>query len=628
MTFELGVNYWPRRRAMYMWRELDLGEVREELAHCRDLGFEVVRFFLLTEDFLPDAETVAAHQIANLVEVARLARDVGLRSMPTLITINMSGKFFVDWAIILVYFAFVLGIGFALKKYMKSSSDFLLSGRSIPSWVTGLAFLSANLGALEVMGMAGQGYKYGMLTAHFYWIGAIPAMIFVGIFMMPFYYGSRARSVPEYLKLRFDEKTRGLNAISFAVLTVLMSGINMYAMAVVFKVMLGWSMETSIIISAAVVLGYTYLGGLTSSIYNEVLQFFLIVFGFAPLSIVGVHRAGGWSGLEQKLVEHLGAEGAHGMTHIWSSVGSASSNPMGIEIFGLVMGLGFVLSFGYWCTDFLVIQRAMASKDLAGAQRTPLIAAVPKALFPFIVIVPGLVAAALALELPGGRYDYALPMMLKEFYPSGLLGLGMAALLASFMSGMAGNVTAFNTVWTFDIYQAYLNKKADDRQLLRMGKQATFWGVAVSIAAAYLVMQFNSLMDYMQLLFSFFNAPLFATFLLGMFWKRTTGHGAFIGLSAGIGAGVLAHLLKVSGTLVYASDMAAAFYGAIASWTTCFVITVAISLFTSPRPDGELVGLVYSLTSRPKSTVAWYLRPGTAAVVVVAVVVALNARFF
>ena len=529
---------------------------------------------------------------------------------------------FVDWLVIGIYFGFVLGIGWALRKYMKSSEDFLLSGRSIPTWVCGLAFLSANLGALEVMGMAGNGYKYGMLTAHLYWIGAIPAMLFVGIFMMPFYYGSRARSVPEYLKLRFDEKTRALNAVSFAVLTLLMSGINMYAMALVFEVMLGWSMNVSVVLSAAVVLGYTYLGGLTSSIYNEVLQFFLIVFGFAPLSVIAIDAAGGWSGVEARLASRPG------MTTIWQSVVHAQDNPMGIELFGLIMGLGFVLSFGYWCTDFLVVQRALASRDMASAQRTPLIAAVPKMFFPFLVIVPGLVAASLAIPLPDNRYDYTLPLMLKQFYPSGMLGVGLAALLASFMSGMAGNVTAFNTVVVYDLYQAYFNKQADDAKLLKVGHQVTLWGVLISIGAAYLVMQFNSLMDYMQLLFSLFNAPIFATFLLGMFWKRTTGHGAFIGLAVGIAAGLVHHMLNVIGTLKYASEMAAAFHGAIVSWSTCFVITVGVSLVTRPRAESELRGLVYSLTDRPVSTVPWYLRPGTAAIVVLILVLALNIRFF
>ena len=553
----------------------------------------------------------------------------------------------VDWAVVVVYFAFVLGIGFVLRRYMKSSEDFLESGRSLPSWVTGLAFLSANLGALEVMGMAGNGYKYGMLTAHYYWVGAIPAMIFVAIFMMPFYYGSRARSVPEYLKLRFDEKTRGLNAASFAVLTVLMSGINMFAMSVVFKVMLGWDFELSVAVSAIVVLGYTYLGGLTSSIYNEVLQFFLIVFGFAPLAMVSVAKAGGWDGIQQRLVEVgpgllqsqnpalSGADAAAqvpGFTHIWSSVGSAAHNPMGIEVVGLIMGLGFVLSFGYWCTDFLVVQRALAAKDMAGAQRTPLIAAVPKMLFPFLVIIPGVAAAALALPIPveNGvtRYDFTLPLLLKQFYPAGMLGLGLSALLASFMSGMAGNVTAFNTVWTYDIYQAYFNKSASDQQLLRMGKMATFGGVIASIAAAYLVRNFSSLMDYMQLLFGFFNAPIFATFLLGMFWKRATPNGAFWGLASGIAAGVTHHVLRTAGTISYVSDGAAAFYGAILSWATCFLVTIAVSQFTTPRAEDELRGLVYSLTERPRSDVRWFARPSTFAIFVVIIALGLNFYFF
>jgi SSS family solute:Na+ symporter len=528
----------------------------------------------------------------------------------------------VDWAIIAIYFTFVLGIGWVIKKSIKSADDFLRSGRNIPSWVTGLAFLSANLGALEVMGMAGNGYKYGLMTAHFYWVGAIPAMVFLGLYMMPFYYGSRARSVPEYLKLRYDEKTRALNAVSFAVQTVLMSGINLYAMALVFEVMLGWSIHMSIVISAVVVLVYTYLGGLTSSIYNEVLQFFLIVFGFAPLAIVGVQAAGGWSGVEQRLASHPG------MTSIWTVLAHPSDNPMGVELFGLLMGLGFVLSFGYWCTDFLVVQRALASKDMAGAQRTPLIAALPKAFFPFLVIVPGLVAAALAIKLPGGRYDYTLPLMLKHFYPSGMLGMGLAALLASFMSGMAGNVTAFNTVWTYDLYQAYVNPNADDRKLLWMGRWATVGGVTISIGAAYLVLRFDSLMDYMQLLFGFFNAPIFATFLLGMFWKRPTGHGAFAGLATGIAAGIAHHLLRTAGAIHYPSDMAAAFYGAIVSWTTCLIVTIGGSLASQPRPDDELRGLVYSLTPRGHGNVAWYLRPSTAAIAVGVVVLLLNLRFF
>ncbi len=528
----------------------------------------------------------------------------------------------VDWLLIGIYFAFVLGIGFALKKHMHSAEDFLSSGAGLPTWVCGLAFLSANLGALEVMGMAGNGYKYGLFTAHLYWLGAIPAMVFVGLFMMPFYYGSKARSVPEFLKMRFDEKTRGLNALSFAVLTVLMSGINMYAMALVFEVMLGWSMHTSIVCSALVVLAYTSLGGLTSSIYNEVLQFFLIVFGFAPLSFVALQAVGGWTGLQTRFAERPG------MLHLWRNAVHAADNPMHIEVAGLTMGLGFVLGFGYWCTDFLVIQRALASKDMLAAQRTPLIAAVPKMLFPFLVILPGIVAAALALPLPDQNYDFTLPLMMKSYYPSGMLGVGLAALLASFMSGMAGNVTAFNTVCVYDIYQAYLRPQASDAELLRMGRLTTFGGILLSIGAAYVVMQFNSLMDYMQLLFSFFNAPIFATFLLGMFWPRATGHGAFFGLLAGIFAGLFHHLLHHTGTLVYGTDMAAAFYGAIASWTTCAVVTVVVSWSTAPLPPTRLVGLVYQLTPQAPASGAWYARPTTAAAVVGACVAGLNWAFF
>jgi SSS family solute:Na+ symporter len=527
----------------------------------------------------------------------------------------------VDWAILVIYVAFVIGIGVALRRWIKSSDDFLLSGRAIPSWVTGLAFLSANLGALEVMGMAGNGYKYGLLMAHFHWVGAIPAMLFLALFMMPFYWGSRARSVPEYLKLRFDEKTRALNAISFAALTVLTSGINLYAMSLVLEVMLGWSRHLSILVAASVVLLYTFHGGLTSSIYNEVLQFFLLVFGFAPLAIVSVHQAGGMAGIEAR----LGAR--PGMTSIWTSLGSAHSNPMGIEAFALIMGLGFVLSFGYWCTDFLVVQRALASKDLAGAQRAPIIAALPKALFPFLVILPGLVAAALAIELPGGRYDYTLPLLIKRFYPSGLVGLGLAGLLASFMSGMAGNVTAFNTVWTVDLYQAYFKKDANDRDLLRMGKLATAAGVVASIGTAYVVQRFDSLMDYLQLLFGIFNAPIFATFLLGMFWKRATPDGAFFGLLTGIGAGLAHHLLRTFGLLVYPSDMAANFWGAIVSFGFCFTVTVAISLGTRARREAELVGLVWSLTPRARPDGPWWRRPSVAAALVLLVVLAFNLRF-
>ena len=390
----------------------------------------------------------------------------------------------VDYVILAIYFGFVLGIGWRLRKSVETSRDFLTSGRSVPVWITSLAFLAANLGAQEVIGMAASGAKYGIMTAHFYWIGAVPAMLFVGVFMMPFYYGSRARSVPEYLKLRFDEKTRGLNAITFALMTVFSSGISMYALGLLLQLVLGWSFTGSVLLSAAIVLGYTLLGGLTSAIYNEVLQFFLIVLGFSPLAIMAVAKAGGWSGIESLLPSV--------MTHSWKYMSSASQNPMGVEIFGMVAGLGFVLSFGYWCTDFLVIQRALAANSMSAARRTPLIAAFPKMMMPFIVIVPGIAALALSkmnlgYSLPpkgdGYDYDQALMTLMANFYPSGMLGVGLTALMASFMSGMAGNVTAFNTVFTYDIYQSYIRKGQPDAHYLTVGRITTIAGTALSVMA-------------------------------------------------------------------------------------------------------------------------------------------------
>ena len=393
------------------------------------------------------------------------------------------GLRWIDYSIIGIYFAFVLGIGWQLRRAMKTSTDFFLSGRSLPAWITGLAFLSANLGAQEVIGMGASGAKYGISTSHFYWVGAVPAMLFVGLFMMPFYYGSRARSVPEYLRLRFDEKTRAFNAVSFAIMTVFSSGVSMYAMGALMHLLLGWSFNVSVLVSAAIVLTYILLGGLTSAIYNEVLQFFLIVFGFAPLVIVGLNEVGGWNGLTAKLSALAVSQGhpAGAYTHAWQGLDSPAHNLIGVEWFGLAMGLGFVLSFGYWCTDFLVVQRAMAADSMDSARRTPLIAAVPKMVFPFLVILPGMIALVIggggvipAKVAAGGGplldatgkivldYDLATPSMLMHLFPNGMLGLGLAALLASFMSGMAGNITAFNTVWTYDLYQTYVRKDADD----------------------------------------------------------------------------------------------------------------------------------------------------------------------
>jgi len=592
----------------------------------------------------------------------------------------------IDWTIMVVYLVFVLGIGLALKRYMRTSTDFFLAGRSIPAWVCGLAFISANLGAQEVIGMAASGAKYGISTSHFYWIGAIPAMVFVGVFMMPFYYGSRARSVPEYLRLRFDEKTRAFNAISFATMTVFSSGISMYAMAKLIQILhvfdtpfqrLGlpssWVFHAGILVAALVVLTYIFLGGLSSAIYNEVVQFFLIVAGFLPLVWLGLRNVGGWSGLKAR----LGPE----YTHSWVGMGSAHTNRLGVEWFGLAMGLGFVLSFGYWCTDFLVVQRAMAADSMGAARRTPLIAAFPKMFFPLLVILPGLIAIALPTQsspagtalhgssVAGSRgqglippkidpdtggpkldqqgnvqldYDLAIPNMLLHYFPTGLLGLGLTALLASFMSGMAGNVTAFNTVWTYDIYQSPINNNATDQHYLWMGRMATVFGIALSIAAAYMANRFNNIMDMLQLVFAFVNAPLFATFLLGMFWKRTTGHGAFSGLLAGtltaalhhgstlpagaevgIKGGWLQHVVHT-----YPSEMAQNFWTAIFAWTACFVITILVSLVTRPQPESSLKGLVYSLTERPQTQhLPWYQRPEILALVALAIVALLNIIF-
>jgi SSS family solute:Na+ symporter len=564
----------------------------------------------------------------------------------------------IDYVILIIYFLFVLGIGWALRRQTKTSEDFFLSGRSIPAWIAGLAFLSANLGAQEMIGMAASGAKYGIATSHFYWVGAIPAMVFVGVFMMPFYYGSRARSVPEYLKLRFDEKTRGFNAISFATMTVFSSGISMYALAKLLNLLLGWDFHVSLWASGAIVLAYIYLGGLTSAIYNEVLQFFLIVLGFAPLVFLGLENVGGWSGLVAKLepVATAGGYAPGAYSHSWASMGSPAANPMGVEWFGMVMGLGFVLSFGYWCTDFLVVQRAMAANSMAAARRTPLIAAVPKMLFPFLIIVPGMIAIALThaggsgFALPkmaDGSWDYTMviPQMLAHYFPPGVLGLGLTALMASFMSGMAGNVTAFNTVWTYDIYQSYIRKDATDAHLLWVGRMATVFGILASVGTAYLATQFNNIMDFLQLVFAFVNAPLFATFLLGMFWKRATGHGAFLGLVLGTLAAAVHHGLTLpagapvgikGGWLAappmhtYSSEMAQNFWTAIWAFCVCFAATIAISVVTRrTKTDDDLRGLVYALTSRPKEEhLPWWKTPEGMGALVMLLAIALNVVFW
>ncbi|MEI7733157.1 MAG: sodium:solute symporter family protein [Verrucomicrobiota bacterium] len=643
----------------------------------------------------------------------------------------------IDYAILLIYCLAVVGIGFLLNRYMKSSTDFFLSGRSIPAWVTGLAFISANLGALELVGMAASGAKYGIATCHFYWVGAIPAMIFLAVFMMPFYYGSKARSVPEYLKMRFDERVRCLNSLSFAVMTVFASGISMNALAKLLNQLLGWDYHLSLWICSAVVLVYVLKGGLTSAIYTEVLQFFMIVLGFAPVVYLGLKDVGGWEVLKTKLAvvaQHPAAVGLPGTaettfgSNSWTSawtplLAGPDANPMGVDWFAMLFGLGFVLSFGYWCTNFLVVQRAMAAKNMGSARRTPIIAAIPKMLFPILVILPGMIAAALAL---GGKDGYRLPpkpldnalyekmipavqqasaqglqgeatlkavtdvmgkdakdyklspakiaalvvenkatplakeamkdrlqdavtetdfdgvilSLVKKYCPTGLLGLALTALLASFMSGMAGNVTAFNTVWTYDLYQAYIAKDRTDAHYLWMGRAITVVGILLSIGCAYFARMYNNAMDIIQLVFGFVNAPLFATFLLGMFWARTTATGAFLGLLGGISTSAVVHGLTMAegkgGWMGHAffnfkSTMAQNFWLASFAFISCFVLTLTISLATKrTKSDAELKGLVYSMTPKlvQDENEAWYLRPAVVGVILLVACVIINLYFW
>ena len=545
----------------------------------------------------------------------------------------------IDYLVIIIYFLFVVTIGYVLKKKIKTGNDFLMSNRSIPLWITSLAFISANLGAQEVLGMAASGAKYGFYTAHFYWLGAALAMIFLGIYMMPFYYGSKARSVPEYLALRYDEKTRGFNAITFAVMTVFSSGISLYALAMLLNIILGWDFNVSVFAAAGIVLVYTYLGGLTSAVYNEVLQFFLIVLGIAPLVILGLIKAGGWEGIVNSVDP--------AKLHVWKGMAKASTNPMGVDAFSMVFGLGFVLAFGYWCTDFLVVQRAMISRNLNEAQRTPIIASIPKLFMPAIVILPGIILLALQSQMDGfdlpknanGETDYnmTLPVLLSQLYPNGILGVGITALIASFMSGMAGNVTAFNTVFTFDIYQSYIKRDASEKHYLYVGKFTTIAGILISIATAYVAKSFNSIMDLLQLVFSFVNAPLFATFFLGMFWKRTTANGAFYGLLIGTAAAALTHGLTtaegkgawLANVHTFYSGTSQAFNIAWISFSVCFIVTALLSFVTKPKDESSLVGLVYSLTPKQKDTAkVWYKNPLILGIIILVATLLLNIIFY
>jgi len=549
----------------------------------------------------------------------------------------------VDVVIVVFYFALVLAIGFYLKGQANTSEDFFMAGREMTAWVAGLSFLSANLGALELMGWAAASYQYGILATHWYWIGAIPAMLFLALVMMPFYYISRTHSVPGYLKLRFGESSRTLSAVSFAFMTVLMSGINMYSMALVMKVVLGWDIHFSIWVSSLTVAIYVALGGLRSAIFNEVLQFILIWAGAALIPIMGLIETGGWSNLKAQITHNASNE----YVHLWSTLGSFNNNPMGIHWTGIVFGLGAIISFGYWTTDFLVVQRLLAAKDLRAAKMAPIIGAAFKMMVPIIVILPGLLGLAVlpvkltgetaAVASGGHSYNEVLPLMLARYCGPGLLGLGVTALIAGFMSGMAGNVSAFTTVWTYDIYRALINKDAPDSHYVSMGRWTTVLGVLISVGTAYLVMQFASIMDYVQALFSFFIAPLFGTVVLGMLWKRATNAGGFWGLLAGTLSSIgMWAWVKVDPTALRyvalspnARDMAENMYRALWSCLLCFVVTIVVSYMTKPRSDSELNGLVYGATAIPhEAEVPIYQRPLFWAVVVATVFVILNIIFW
>ena len=549
----------------------------------------------------------------------------------------------VDIVIIVFYFALVLTIGFYLKSRSNTSEDFFLAGREMTAWVAGLSFLSANLGSLELMGWAAAAYQYGILAAHWYWIGAIPAMLFLGLVMMPFYYISKTHSVPGYLKLRFGEPSRALSAVSFAFMTVLMSGINMYSMALVMKVILGWDIHFSIWVSSVTVAIYVALGGLRSAIFNEVLQFILIWAGAALVPILGLIDAGGIEGLRARVTANAG----EAYTHMWGTLGSFDANPMGIHWTGIVFGLGAVISFGYWTTDFLVVQRVLSAHNLRAAKMAPIIGAAFKMMVPFIVILPGLLGLAVlpfhltgedvAVATGGHSYNEVLPLMLARYCGPGLLGLGVTALIAGFMSGMAGNVSAFATVWTYDIYGALFHKDASDEAYVRMGRWCTIVGVLISIGTAYLVMHFKSIMDYVQALFSFFIAPLFGTVLLGMLWKRATPAGGFWGLLAGTlsSVGMWAWVRAVPSAVQYvalsprASDMAQNMYRALWSWLVCVSVTVVVSLMTNAQPVEELKGLVYGATEIPKEDDTSLLhRPWFWATIVAIVFVILQIIFW
>ena len=512
----------------------------------------------------------------------------------------------VDYLILGMYFLVVLGIGFAARRSIKTSLDFFLSGRSLPAWVTGLAFIAANLGALEILGMAANGAQYGVATAHFYWIGAVPAMVFLGIVMMPFYYGSKVRSVPEYLRLRFNRPTHLFNALTFAVATVLIAGVNLYALAIVIEALLGWPVWLAIVVAAAFVLAYITLGGLSSAIYNEVLQFFLILAGLVPLVIVGLHANGGWGGLVDKVTAN--EKGGEGFLSAWGGTGVGDvTNPMAANWIAITLGLGFVLSFGYWTTNFAEVQRALSAKNMSAARRTPLIAAYPKLFIPALTIIPGLIALVefpkLGAESGDFQYNNAIPLLMDKYLPNGVLGIAVTALLAAFMAGMAANVSAFNTVFTYDIWQDYVRKDRPDDYYLRVGRVVTVIGVVIGIGTAFIAAGYSNIMNYIQALFSIFNAPLFATFIIGMFWKRMTGPAGISGLIAGTLGAAFIFVTSESGVdsfgfeepllFTFGSALTASFWGAVIAFVADALVSVLVSLFTKPKTAAELEGLVY-----------------------------------
>ena len=529
-----------------------------------------------------------------------------------------------DYLLLGIYFALVIAIGLLAKRAIATSEDFLLSGRSLPAWVTGLAFISANLGAIEILGMAANGAQYGISTVHFYWIGAVPAMVFLGLVMMPFYYGSKVRSVPEYLLRRFNPATHLFNAVSFAVAALLTAGVNLYALALVIEALLGWPTWLSIMLAALFVLAYITLGGLSGAIYNEVLQFFVIIAGLVPLLVIGLKDVGGWDGLKQRVTDNtdLGEEAFS----TWSGTAVGSwTNPLGDWI-GIVMGLGFVLSFGYWTTNFAEVQRALSAKDMSAAERTPLIGAFPKIFIPALTIIPGLIAIAVLPDLGqegSGSYNDAIPLLMNKYLPNGTLGIALAGLLAAFMAGMAANVSSFNTVFTYDIWQGYIRKGRPDRYYLNVGRIVTVVGIFIGVGTAFIASGYNNIMEYIQLLFSFFNAPLFATFIIAMFWKRTSPWAGISGLVAGTAGAGIAHLVLPSFAYFHAGQTLDGpengqminFYGAMIAFLADAVVTVIVTLVTPPKPMNQLRGLVWGLPDPdaddpyPEGHPKWYGSP-------------------